>query len=126
VAADDQPISCGVAVTTPRLAYRFHFDDRVRGIGQGTKAGAVAEGLWAMGGHARRQFRGDRVELANVTEGVRLQRRTYRWGPRTVEDPTRSRPCHWRHVIDAAGAGAHPDDRGGGLEPGVRPRHPRH
>ena len=78
----------------------------------------VTSGAWPAS--AGQEPGGDRVELADVAEGERAQERTQRRGRvRPVEDPAHPAVPQQRHVVDAVGAGDHPGDQRGHLQPGV-------
>jgi hypothetical protein len=63
---------------------------------------------------------GDRVELADVTEGEGPQERSQgRGGVGAGEDPAHPAVSQQRHVIDRVGAGDHASDQRGDLQPGV-------
>ncbi len=65
--------------------------------------------------------RGDRVELADVTEGERPQERSQRRrGVGAGEDPPHPAVPKQNHVVDRVRAGDHPADQRGDLQPRVR------
>ena len=71
--------------------------------------------------------RGHRVELADVTEGERPQERPQRRGCVAAgEDPAHPTVPQQRHVVDGVGAGDHPRDQRGHLQPRVRALVGRH
>ena len=88
-------------------------------------AGRCTSGTWA--GQPGQEPGRDRVELADVTEGERAQERTQRRGRvRALEHPPHPAVPQQGHVIDAVGAGDHPRDQRGDLQPGVRALVARH
>jgi len=72
-------------------------------------------------GQCDQEPRGDRVELAHVSEGERSQERTQRRGRvGPGEDPAHRTVPQQRHVIDAVRARDHPAHQRGDLQPRVR------
>ncbi len=70
---------------------------------------------------AGQQLRGDRVELADVTEGEHPRERAQRRGrPGLGEQPAHPAVAQQVHVLDAVGAGDHASDQREDLSGGVR------
>ena len=100
-----------------------HLNDRVVDIDQHPATGAVADdlrGSLALSCQACEEPRGERVELADVTERERAQERPQRRRRvRPGEDPAHPTVPQQRHVVDAVGASDHPRDQRGDLQPSV-------
>ena len=111
----------GVAVAGALLLVAVHLNDRVVDVQEYVSVAVVPIAVvvleqWGLGGEVGQEPGGERVELADVTEGERAQKRPQRRG-RVAAGKDLGHPAVAKqgHVIDRVRAGEHPSHQRGDL-----------